>query len=93
MSISFLPLPRPKRLALGVVPFNCDMYKDTLDYPRETRMLTYPFGTELTNWLINAFNGEWLKIANVKPIANVEEPRDAATPVVAERTLADGLTE
>jgi hypothetical protein len=23
--------------------------------------------TELTNWLINAFNGEWIKIANPKP--------------------------
>ena len=23
--------------------------------------------TELNNWLINAFNGEWLKIANPKP--------------------------
>ena len=22
---------------------------------------------ELTNWLVNAFNGEWLKIANAKP--------------------------
>lgn len=22
---------------------------------------------ELTNWLINAFNGEWLKVANAKP--------------------------
>lgn len=26
--------------------------------------------TELTNWLINAFNGEWLKVSNAKP--NVE---------------------
>jgi dipeptidyl aminopeptidase len=23
--------------------------------------------TELTNWLINAFNGEWLKITDAKP--------------------------
>lgn len=23
--------------------------------------------TELNNWLINAFNGEWLKITNPKP--------------------------
>jgi dipeptidyl aminopeptidase len=22
---------------------------------------------ELTNWLINAFNGEWIKVANPKP--------------------------
>jgi dipeptidyl aminopeptidase len=24
---------------------------------------------ELTNWLINAFNGEWLKVANPTPSA------------------------
>lgn len=23
--------------------------------------------SELNNWLINAFNGEWLKVANPKP--------------------------
>ncbi|KAH7027348.1 dipeptidyl peptidase IV N-terminal region-domain-containing protein [Microdochium trichocladiopsis] len=28
---------------------------------------------KLTNWLINAFNGEWLKIANVKPATDVRE--------------------
>ncbi len=22
---------------------------------------------ELSNWLVNAFNGEWLKVANPKP--------------------------
>jgi len=25
---------------------------------------------ELSNWLINAFNGEWLKIADAKPNGN-----------------------
>jgi dipeptidyl aminopeptidase len=23
--------------------------------------------TELTNWLVNAFNGEWIKVANPTP--------------------------
>lgn len=32
----------------------------------ETRKLT-TFGLELSNWLINAFNGEWLKVADAKP--------------------------
>jgi hypothetical protein len=30
---------------------------------------------ELTNWLINAFNGEWLKIADPKPINNALPPQ------------------
>jgi dipeptidyl aminopeptidase B len=29
--------------------------------------------TELSNWLINAFNGEWLKIANAKPVAEARK--------------------
>jgi len=33
---------------------------------------------KLTNWLVNAFNGEWLKVANVKPITGVKERRGAA---------------
>jgi len=24
--------------------------------------------TELANWLVNAFNGEWLKVANARPL-------------------------
>ena len=30
---------------------------------------------ELTNWLINAFNGEWLKVANPKPNAKKRASR------------------
>lgn len=26
--------------------------------------------TELTNWLVNAFNGEWVRVANAKPKGN-----------------------
>lgn len=26
---------------------------------------------ELENWLVNAFNGEWLKVKNAKPMENV----------------------
>lgn len=26
------------------------------------------FDAELSNWLINAFNGEWLRTGNAKPI-------------------------
>jgi hypothetical protein len=33
---------------------------------------------ELNNWLINAFNGEWLKIANPKP-NNHQVRRDIAS--------------
>ncbi len=29
---------------------------------------------ELTNFLINAFNGEWLKVANPKPNGNKRSP-------------------
>jgi len=29
--------------------------------------------TELNNWLVNAFNGEWLKITNAKPIGHFEK--------------------
>jgi dipeptidyl aminopeptidase B len=26
------------------------------------------FAVELSNWLVNAFNGEWLKVGNPKPV-------------------------
>lgn len=38
-----------------------------------SRILLTDYGTELTNWLVNAFNGEWLKIANAKPIGHFEK--------------------
>ena len=28
-------------------------------------------GTGLSSWLVNAFNGEWLRTENAVPIANV----------------------
>jgi hypothetical protein len=30
---------------------------------------------ELTNWLINAFNGEWIKVAHPKPNAKKRASR------------------
>ena len=30
---------------------------------------------ELANWLINAFNGEWLKVANAKPVDTKKKRR------------------
>jgi hypothetical protein len=30
--------------------------------------------TEPTNWLINAFNGEWIKVANAKPNGKKRSP-------------------
>lgn len=35
-------------------------------WPSRPESLTEIY-TELTNWLVNAFNGEWLKIANAQP--------------------------
>lgn len=29
--------------------------------------------TELNNWLINAFNGEWLRADNPVPLAQIEK--------------------
>ncbi|KAL9623194.1 MAG: hypothetical protein Q9160_002509 [Pyrenula sp. 1 TL-2023] len=42
---------------------------------------TRPLPAELTNWLINAFNGEWLKVDDPVPIIKREEsaPRRAIT--------------
>lgn len=37
------------------VPFESNYYANGVFY------------SELTNWLINAFNGEWLKVADAKP--------------------------
>ena len=34
--------------------------------------------TELENWLINAFNGEWLKVANPKSIDATKKKRSIA---------------
>lgn len=57
---------------------------------------------ELTNWLINAFNGEWLKIGNPKPSAvrkkNAEEIRKRSGIVVGggeplPLSLLSGLSE
>jgi len=39
----------------------------TVSLPTLSRERTADFSAELSNWLINAFNGEWLKIANAKP--------------------------
>ena len=39
--------------------------------------------TELNNWLINAFNGEWLKIAGAKPIGHFEKSQHP-NPIVEE---------
>jgi hypothetical protein len=30
---------------------------------------------ELSEWLINAFNGEWLRIANPKPLIDLDKRR------------------
>lgn len=35
--------------------------------------------TELQNWLVNAFNGEWLKVANAVPIDNKKRRLVAGT--------------
>jgi len=39
-------------------------------------LLTYL--AELTNWLINAFNGEWLKVNNAKPNGKTKTKRASA---------------
>lgn len=31
---------------------------------------------ELNNWLVNAFNGEWLKVANAKPTEAQKKRRE-----------------
>lgn len=46
---------------------------------------------ELNNWLINAFNGEWLKVSDAKPTPN-KAKRDAEWVRRSGVTISGGQT-
>lgn len=46
------------------------------------------WNAELNNWLINAFNGEWLKVAEAKP-GPVSEGRKTLEREIRKRSVSD----
>ncbi|KAI5861671.1 dipeptidyl peptidase IV N-terminal region-domain-containing protein [Durotheca rogersii] len=56
----------------GVENYDLHMFPDSNHgiYFHNANQIVYH---KLDNWLINAFNGEWLKIANAKPVSNKVE--------------------
>lgn len=50
-----------------------------------------PITIELNNWLINAFNGEWLKVTDAKPASN-KAKRDIELVKRSGITVSNGQT-
>ncbi|OTB14158.1 hypothetical protein K445DRAFT_319344 [Daldinia sp. EC12] len=75
----------------GVENYDLHMFPDSNHgiYFHNANRIVYD---KLNNWLINAFNGEWLKVADAKPIPNkakrdMERVKDSGLEVMDSQTL------